>query len=86
MALGFGIVLIMLGFTGGFSYLRFRSADHIVLEVIEQEGHLSLMLQKEIGHLNWTAKVTDLFVKGKELGFKLLWVSFRQKHRRFNMH
>ena len=61
LAMGFGFLLVILASITGFSYLRFRTVDHLAHEVVEHDELLADVLQKITDHVQWVGKVKDMF-------------------------
>jgi len=63
LSMGFGIVLVLLLAISGYSYLGFSKVDHLVHEAVELGEGNEFMLEKQIDHLNWVNKLSDLIFK-----------------------
>jgi methyl-accepting chemotaxis protein len=63
LAIGFGVVLVLLVVISGYSIIRFIEAKNLSQDATQAERNAAFMLAKEIDHLTWTAGVTDLFLK-----------------------
>ncbi len=60
---GFGVVLLLLALIGGYSYYGLTHVGHLANEAEENEHANEFILLKEIDHLKWMAKLSDLFLK-----------------------
>jgi len=63
LSVGFGVVLLLLVLISGYSYLRLRGINHAGKEAVELGEANEFLLEKEIDHLKWMTKLSDLFLK-----------------------
>jgi methyl-accepting chemotaxis protein len=63
LSLAFGAVLVLLAFISGLSLFNFKEIDTQGHEVLAQNERNAFVLEKEIDHLNWMARLSDVFLK-----------------------
>ena len=64
ISLGFAVVLVMLLFIGIASFIGVRGMRRNVYSVIEKNEIAANLAQKEIDHLNWVNKVSEVLLDG----------------------
>jgi methyl-accepting chemotaxis protein len=63
LALGFGLVLLLLVGISGFTLMRFGMVDNLVDDAISQKNNNAFMIEKEVDHLKWMSQLSDLFLR-----------------------
>lgn len=63
ITLGFGAILFLLIIISGYSYFNFKKIARITHETMALKDEKDFLLEKEIDHLKWSAKLSDLFLK-----------------------
>jgi methyl-accepting chemotaxis protein len=63
LGMGFGVILLLLIVIGGFTFLEFKKINHLAHESEKMAQGNQFILLKEIDHLNWVSKLSDLVFK-----------------------
>ncbi|HBG27210.1 MAG: hypothetical protein A2Y10_07550 [Planctomycetes bacterium GWF2_41_51] len=65
IGLGFGIILILLTITGTLSFVGVNCISNNAKDVISKNELIANLTAKEVDHLNWAGKVSQLFTNDK---------------------